>query len=67
MRLAGWAVRVLLLITAPIYYLCRTVAASMSRLDEWSWRAIHAGELRKPPQSETSKKQPERSAKRTLL
>jgi hypothetical protein len=65
MWLAGWAVRLLLLITAPIYYLCRAVAASMSRLDEWSWRAIHARDLKKPPQSETARK-PQRSAKKIL-
>ncbi|HYN16191.1 MAG TPA: hypothetical protein VES66_10445 [Terriglobales bacterium] len=65
MWLAGWAVRVLLLITAPIYYLCRFVARSMSSLDEWSWRAIHARDLKKPPQSETAQEQPQRSAKRT--
>ena len=66
MWLAGWAVRVLLLITAPIYYLCRFVARSMSGLDEWSWRAIHARDLKKPPQPETAQEQqPQRSAKRT--
>jgi hypothetical protein len=66
MWLAGWAVRVLLLITAPIFYLCRAVAGSMSSLDDWSWRAIHAGDLKKPPQSETAQKQPQQSAKRIL-
>lgn len=53
MWLAGWIVRVLLLVTAPIYYLCRFVARAMSRLDAWSWNAIHAPERKKPPQSET--------------
>lgn len=62
--LAGWAVRVLLLITAPIYYLCRSLVAAMSRLDAWSWSAIHARELKKPPQSETSGQQPQRDAKK---
>jgi hypothetical protein len=63
MWLAGWAVRVLLLITAPIFYLCRAIAGTMSRLDDWSWRAIHAGEPihagdpKKPPQSETAQAQ----------
>jgi hypothetical protein len=66
MWLAGWAVRVLLLITAPIYYLCRFVADAMSRLDEWSWRAIHGHGLRKPPQSDRAQEQPQRSVKRTL-
>ena len=66
MWLAGWAVRVLLLITAPIYYLCRFVAGLMSRLDDWSWTVIHAGDLKKPPQSETPREQPQRSAKRLL-
>ena len=66
MRLAGWAVRVLLLITAPIFYLCRFVAEGMSRLDEWSWRAIHGHGVKKPPQSETAQQQRERSVKRTL-
>ena len=66
MRLAGWAVRVLLLITAPIFYLCRFVTAGMSRLDEWSWRAIHGHGVKKPPQSETAQPQPERSVRRTL-
>ncbi len=66
MWLAGWAVRVLLLITAPLYYLCRSVAETMSRLDEWSWRAIRSHGLKKPPQSETVQKQPQRSAKRIL-
>jgi len=66
MWLAGWAVRVLLLITAPLFYLCRAVAASMSRLDDWSWRAIHSGEMKKPPQSETVQKQPQQSAKKIL-
>jgi len=65
MRLAGWAVRVLLLITAPIFYLCRFVAERMSSLDEWSWRAIHRHGVKKPPQSETAQK-PEGSVKRTL-
>jgi len=64
MRLAGWAVRVLLLITAPLFYLCRAVVASMSRLDDWSWHAIHSGEMKKPPQSETAQKQPQQSVKR---
>jgi hypothetical protein len=50
--LAGWAVRVLLLITAPIYYLCRFLAAAIARLDAWSWAAIHGQPGRKPPQSE---------------
>ena len=63
MWLAGWAVRVLLLITAPIFYLCRFVAEGMSRLDEWSWSAIHGHGLKKPPQSETTQQQPERSAR----
>lgn len=66
MRLAGWAVRVLLVITAPIYYLCRFVACAMSRLDEWSWRAIHGTGPKKPPQSETAQQQRERRVKRTL-
>jgi len=66
MWLAGWAVRVLLLITAPIYYLCRFVARLMSSLDDWSWRAIHTRDLKKPPQSETAQEQPHQSAKRTL-
>lgn len=66
MWLAGWAVRVLLLITAPIYYLCRFLSQAMSRLDDWSWRAIHSGEMKKPPQSETAQKQPQPSAKRIL-
>jgi hypothetical protein len=50
--LAGWIVRVLLLVTAPIYYLCRFVARAMSRLDAWSWAAIHAEHPKKPPQRE---------------
>jgi len=66
MWLAGWTVRVLLLITAPLYYLCRFVAQAMSDLDEWSWRAIHSQGLKKPPQSETPREQPQRSAKRLL-
>ena len=66
MWLAGWAVRVLLLITAPIYYLCRFLSQAMSSLDDWSWRAIHSGEMKKPPQSETAQKQPQPSAKRIL-
>ena len=66
MKLAGWAVRVLLLITAPVYYLCRFVAKGMSGLDEWSWRAIHTGDLKKPPQSETAEGQPQPSARRIL-
>jgi len=64
MWLAGWAVRVLLLITAPIFYLCRAVAGTMSRLDDWSWRAIHAGEPKKPPQPETAHQQPQPITKR---
>ena len=63
MWLAGWAVRVLLLITAPIYYLCRRLSEAMSRLDAWSWRAIHAHDGRKPPQSETLPQQPQRDGK----
>ncbi|HVP50884.1 MAG TPA: hypothetical protein VMT05_02160 [Terriglobales bacterium] len=66
MWLAGWAVRVLLLITAPLYYLCRFVAEAMSGLDEWSWRAIHGTGFKKPPQSETAQPQPQPSAKRFL-
>ena len=54
MWLAGWIVRVLLLVTAPIYYLCRFVARAMSRLDTWSWAAIHGHERKKLPQSETA-------------
>ena len=50
MWLLGWAVRVLLLITAPIYYLSRFLARTMGRLDAWSWKAIHADELKKPAQ-----------------
>jgi len=65
--LAGWAVRVLLLITAPIYYLCRFVAQALSHLDTWSWTAIHAHERKKPPQSETLAQQPQRDAKKMLL
>jgi hypothetical protein len=64
MWLAGWVVRVVLLITAPVYFLCRLIAATMSRLDEWSWRAIHEEEPKKPPQSEAA--QPEETAKRVL-
>ena len=66
MWLAGWAVRVLLLITAPIFYLCRFMSQAMSRLDDWSWRAIHVGDLKKPPQSETAQKQPQQTVKRIL-
>ena len=66
MWLAGWAVRVLLLTTAPVYYLCRFVAKGMSSLDEWSWRAIHAGDRKKPPQSETAEGEPQPSARRIL-
>jgi hypothetical protein len=66
MWLAGWAVRVVLLIAAPIYFLCRILAASMSRLDEWSWSAIHARELKKPPQSETPPEQSQDAAKRVV-
>ena len=66
MWLAGWAVRVLLLITAPIFYLCRFTTDVMTRLDDWSWRAIHAGEMRKPPQPETAQREPQPSAKRFL-
>ena len=66
MWLAGWAVRVLLLITAPIFYLCRFVTELMSSLDDWSWRVIHSGEIRKPPQAETAQKQPQPTAKRIL-
>jgi hypothetical protein len=65
--LAGWAVRVLLLITAPIYYLSRFLAEAMNRLDAWSWTAIHAREMKKPPQSETSSKQPQANAKKTVV
>ena len=67
MWLAGWAVRVLLLITAPIYYLCRFLADAMSRLDAWSWKAIHPRELKKPPQSEALPEQSPRSAKKGSL
>jgi hypothetical protein len=63
--LAGWALRVLLLIAAPLYYLCRFLAAAMTRLDAWSWTAIHTRELKKPPQSETVSGQPQRSAKKS--
>lgn len=64
MWLAGWAVRVLLLITAPIYYLSRSVARAMSRLDAWSWAAIHGHERKKPSQrEETSEKWKVRSGK----
>jgi hypothetical protein len=63
MWLAGWAVRVLLLITSPLYYLCRFLADSMSRLDQWSWRAIHAHERKKSPQSETTQEQRQRNSK----
>jgi len=66
MRVAGWTVRVLLLITAPIFYLCRGVAAGMSRLDDWSWRAIHTGEMKKPPQPETAQQEPQSGARRLL-
>lgn len=66
MWLAGWAVRVLLLITAPIYYLSRFVADAMSSLDEWSWRAIHGHGLKKPPQSETAQKESQPRVKRML-
>ena len=66
MWLAGWAMRVLLLITSPLYYLCRFVAEAMSRLDEWSWRTIHGHGLKKPPQSETTPQQAPQSVKRTL-
>jgi len=65
MRLAGWVVRVFLLITAPVYYLCRFVAKGMSRLDDWSWRAIHAGDAKKPPQSETAEST-QQNARRTV-
>ena len=64
MWLAGWAVRVVLLIATPIYFLCRFIAAWMSRLDEWSWRVIHGQELKKPPQPQTA--QAEETAKRAL-
>ena len=66
MWLAGWAVRVLLLVGAPVYYLCRFTARGMSSLDEWSWRAIHARELKKPPQSETAQNQSQQNATRIL-
>ena len=65
-RLAGWAVRVLLLITAPVYYLSRFIAEQMSSLDEWSWRAIYARDRKKPPQSETAEGQPQPRARRIL-
>ena len=67
MWLAGWAVRVVLLITAPIYYLCRFLAGLLSSLDEWSWSAIHAHERKKPPQPETAQEQPQQRSKRTFL
>jgi hypothetical protein len=63
MWLAGWAVRVLLLITTPLYYLCRFLADSMSRLDQWAWRAIHARDPKKLPQSETPQQQPQGNSK----
>jgi hypothetical protein len=66
MWLAGWAVRVLLLITAPLYYLCRFLADSMSRLDQWAWRAIHAQELKKSPQPEATQEHPQESPKKIL-
>jgi hypothetical protein len=66
MWLAGWAVRVLLLITAPIYYLCRAVAGILASLDEWSWKAIHPQELKKPPQSDTPDEQPQARERRIL-
>jgi hypothetical protein len=66
MWLAGWAVRVLLLITAPIFYLCRFTTDVMTRFDDWSWRAIHSGEMKKPPQPETAHREPQPSAKRFL-
>ena len=52
MWLAGWTVRALLLITAPIYYLSRFISRGMSRLDAWSFAAIHAHEPKKPPQAD---------------
>jgi hypothetical protein len=66
MWLAGWAVRVFLLITAPIYYLCRFLVGCFSSLDEWAWGAIHSRDLKKPPQSETAQEQPPESAKRVV-
>jgi hypothetical protein len=66
MWLAGWAVRVLLLITSPVYYLCRFLADSMSLLDQWAWRAIHARDPKKPPQSENAQKQPQENANKIL-
>jgi hypothetical protein len=66
MWMAGWAVRVLLLITAPIFYLCRFTTDAMTRLDDWSWRAIHSGEMRKPPQPETASNERQPRAKRFL-
>jgi len=67
MRLAGWAVRVVLLITAPIYYLCRFLASLFSSLDSWSWKAIHNHELKKPPQSETTQAAREQRSKSSLF
>lgn len=52
MWLAGWIVRVLLLIASPVYYLSRFLSRGMSRLDAWSFAAIHAHEPKKPPQAE---------------
>jgi hypothetical protein len=66
MWLAGWAVRVLLLVAAPVYYLCRFTARAMSRLDEWSWRAIHSSERKKPPQAETAEDHSRQNATRIL-
>jgi hypothetical protein len=65
MWLAGWAVRVLLLIAAPLYYFCRFVTVTLSSLDEWSWRAIHRHQLKKPAQSANAPEAPD-AAKRTL-
>lgn len=66
MWLAGCAVRVVLLIAAPIYFLCRFLSAWMSKLDEWSWHAIHARNFKKPPQSETAPEQAQESANRAV-
>jgi hypothetical protein len=66
MRVAAWAMRVLLLVLSPLYYLCRIVADSMSRLDQWAWRAIHEAPAKKPPRRETTEKVEPEATKKTV-
>ncbi len=67
MWLAAWTMRALLVVIAPVYYLCRVVVEAVESLDEWAWLKIHATQARKPPQSEIATELPQpRSTHRML-